>query len=109
MAARTPHRDLEKQKYWLNKIEQWRASGSSKMEFCRQQGVSIEQFYYWHRELRKRKLVKDELGNPAERQKNKHLAKFVPVEIKPVLETSGKTFVERLEIVTPGGYIVRIP
>lgn len=37
---------------WMDLIQQWAASGQTKVEWCRQNGISIKSFYYWQRQLR---------------------------------------------------------
>lgn len=44
-------RDEEKEKFWRDHVEQWRHSGLSVSEFCRQQAISVGSFRTWRREL----------------------------------------------------------
>lgn len=106
MATRRTKLDLEKQRYWLALIKRWQASGMTQMAFCKQEGISDKQFYYWYRQLRRRKLI-DELPT-AQISKPSQAPSFVPVVVKPAVQAS-KAAAFTLEITTPAGYVLRIP
>jgi len=37
----------EKRRIWSKHIEDWRESGKSQAQYCREQGLSAKLFYYW--------------------------------------------------------------
>jgi hypothetical protein len=43
----TSRQDLQKRRTWEERFEQFRASGLTVVQFCKQQHVSINAFYYW--------------------------------------------------------------
>jgi hypothetical protein len=43
----TIRQDLQKRRAWEGRFEQFRASGLTVVQFCKQQHVSINTFYYW--------------------------------------------------------------
>ena len=43
---------IEKRKYWQERIEQWRKSGLSQAEFCRQTHTNLKRFYQWRNTLK---------------------------------------------------------
>ena len=49
----TRKEDIEKARFWQNAIRQAARSGMSIREFCRQQGLTVSQFYYWQHRLRR--------------------------------------------------------
>lgn len=49
-------RDLEKERYWRSKIENWKASGLSQMEFCRREHLNFHTFSSWTYIIRERDL-----------------------------------------------------
>jgi len=38
---------VEKRRIWSKHIEDWRESGKSQAQYCREQGLSAKLFYYW--------------------------------------------------------------
>ena len=44
-------RDLEKEKYWREVISSWQASGLSKAQFCREQGLKLNTLCGWVRNI----------------------------------------------------------
>ncbi len=113
MATKSTNRDFNKEQRWLEHLRQWQKSGLSQADFCRQEGLRENQFCYWRSALKKRGLVE---GLP-ERSKPKPVneiaapAYFVPVDVKPapIPVDVPKNGLAVLEIVTPSGYVVRIP
>ena len=47
-------RDVEKERQWRRRIEQWQASGLSVRDFCARHGLSTASFYNWRRVLERR-------------------------------------------------------
>lgn len=103
-------RDLSKQEYWLDVIQRWQESGLGQAEFCRNESICSKKLYAWRRSLTKRRLIKSTAASRVVKKSSevtKTQAYFAPVEIKPKVDVKGVSL-ERLEIVTPGGYVVRI-
>lgn len=102
-------RDLSKQEYWLSVIQRWQESGLGQAEFCRNESICSKKLYAWRRSLTKRRLIKSAAASRVVKKTSEVAqAYFAPVEIKPMVDVKGVSL-ERLEIVTPGGYVVRIP
>jgi len=78
-----------KREAWQRRLARQRTSRLSIAEFCRQEGVSVQSFYYWKRRL-----------GPASAARQQ--AAFVPVRIAPVPSSS-------LEIELPNQAVVRVP
>lgn len=45
------HRPSKRKKFWQAKIEEHQASGLSVSEFCRNNGLSPNRFYYWRKKI----------------------------------------------------------
>jgi len=43
----------EKRRYWKQHIEDWRTSGLTRADYCRQHNLSYGRFIYWNRKFRK--------------------------------------------------------
>ena len=41
----------ERRNHWRGVVEQWRQSGLKRAAFCRERGLAVWQFHYWHRRL----------------------------------------------------------
>ena len=83
-------RDERKEQQWRRRIAEWRASGLSVRAFCARRGLATPSFYAWRRALEQR-----DAERPA----------FVPVRVVPDgLPACAGT----LEVVLPGGRIVRV-
>jgi len=78
-----------KREAWQRRLVRYGARRLSVAEFCRQEGVSVQCFYYWKRRLGTGSAA----GQPAA---------FVPVRIAPA-PSSG------LEIELPNQAVVRVP
>lgn len=78
-----------KREAWQRRLARQRTSRLSVAEFCRQEDVSVQSFYYWKRRL-----------GPASAARQP--AAFVPVRIAPAPSSS-------LEIELPNQAIVRVP
>ena len=74
---------------WQRRLARQRTSRLSVAEFCRQEGVSVQSFYYWKRRL-----------GPVSAARQQ--AAFVPVRIAPAPSSS-------LEIELPNQAVVRVP
>ena len=61
MAAKSrASRDPAKERYWREKVKQWRESGMSQAQFCREQSLNTSTFATWRKIIRHR-----DLGAPA--------------------------------------------
>jgi hypothetical protein len=88
-------RDLAREQHWRSLVSEWRASGSSVREFCRQRAVTEPQFYAWRRTLAER-----DVQTMRRRHAKRKPAKFVPVT---VLATGA------VEVRCPSGHVVTLP
>lgn len=114
-------RDLEKEKYWREVISSWQASGLSKAQFCREQGLKLNTLCGWVSVIRgrdaeqpaqlKRSKRNRRLANTANVPKGKQ----PPIEFVEAkctdhvrrLEAHPET--DRIEISTPDGLVVKLP
>lgn len=48
---KTGIRNTEKRVFWQHHIMKWESSGQSKREYCRDNGVSYNQFTWWYNRL----------------------------------------------------------
>ena len=55
MKNRERRGDPERKRQWLAAVERWRQSGRSVRDFCRAQGLKESTFYFWRRELTRRR------------------------------------------------------
>ena len=46
---------IEKRQRWARHIEDWRESGKTQSQYCREQGLSPKLFYYWKRKFNDRR------------------------------------------------------
>ena len=79
-------RDLQKERYWSAIIERQRESGKSQAEFCRDEGLSAHNFYYWINVLAKRQKEKHQ----AKPKENHATIPFVPLKVPDSLDFSIK-------------------
>jgi transposase-like protein len=88
-------RDPHKEQFWRRTLQQWQHSGLSIRAFCQQFGLSQASFYAWRRTLAER-----DASPPA----------FIPVEVLPpaLPLTSSASAAAGLELLLPGGRVVRI-
>jgi hypothetical protein len=49
-------RDLGKEQFWRRTFARWEKSGSSVAAFCAKEGLALCTFYWWRRELARRKV-----------------------------------------------------
>lgn len=91
----TKQRDPRKEQSWRRVLQQWRGSGLSVREFCRQQQVSEARFYAWRRTLQRRAA---------------EAAPFIPVRVvPPPAETAAASDATAgLELVLAAGRRLRI-
>src|SRR4051794_29489111 len=86
-------RDPRKERFWRRMIQQWRRSGLSARAFCQQHGLSEPNFYAWRRTLADR---------------DAEAIAFVPVEVLPEPSPPANTAGPGLELLLPGGRVLRI-
>lgn len=70
----------EKDKYWMDCIQQCRVSGMSDYAWCNQNGISVSSFYYNIRRLRTRACIPDSVVKVVEKQE------VVPIHYKKLQE-----------------------
>jgi len=90
-------RDTKKEAYWRRQFVEHRSSGKSVAEFCRRRRIPLHQFYWWKRRL----ASLDDQGRTGQDQSE---SGFVPVRLPVFTFSTGM-----IEIVHPGGCVVRIP
>lgn len=98
--------NLEKQRFWTNLIRRQRQSGLSIRAFCAAESLAEPNFYWWRRELARRKMPRR--PEPSTRRQKPapalaEAAQFVPVTVTP----SSPCAV--VEVALPGGVIIRVP
>lgn len=107
MVGRKSARDPVKEKQWLEIVRRWKESGLNQSQFCKQESIDDKKFYYWQRQLKQRKLI--ELPRPKSKKVDPVPPAFLPIQVKPVQVPAPEEARVLLEIVTPAGYLVRIP
>jgi hypothetical protein len=88
-------RDRRKERFWRRVVRQWRRSGLTVRDFCRQQQLSEPNFYAWRSILAKRDAEK-----PA----------FVPVSVvsEPATCPRAEDAPAPLELILAGGRRLRV-
>ena len=94
-------RDLEKERYWRQRIGEAARSGLSIREFCRQQGLKESQFHWWQRTLKDRRRARTS-GRPKASQGAEDQARFALVSDGPETLEAG------IELVLGDGRRLRI-
>jgi hypothetical protein len=89
----TRHRNQAREQFWRDTIAAWRQSGQSVRTFCAARGLSEATFFARRREFLARKPSGSTASQPP-------APSFVPVKIIPE---------PTIEIVLPGGLVVRVP
>jgi transposase-like protein len=72
------NQDLGKEKYWQEIIEQYKQSGMSGAQFCKQHGLSEHKLHYW------KNIIANRLKKRSQQQKlaeNKIDIPFVPLSL----------------------------
>jgi len=88
-------RDKKKEAYWRRQLVEQKRSGNSAVEFCRRRRIPVHQFHWWKRRLSWR-------DNQEGAGQAEHESAFVPVRL-PVFSAGP------IEVVHPGGCVVRVP
>jgi hypothetical protein len=91
----TNQRRNSKEQFWRQMVRQWRSSGLSIRDFCKDRHISEPSLYAWRRTIA---------------QRDAEAARFVPVQVigeeKPVAATDGSG--HGLELVLRAGRVLRI-
>ena len=90
----TSSRDLTKEKYWQEIIEQQKQSGKNQTQFCKDKGLADDKFSYWKKVLNKRNKEK----KPIPTSDNKITIPFVPLNISDNLNFTNHQGAEQIEI-----------
>jgi hypothetical protein len=53
MSSKVFRSSSAKQRFWKNHITVWRSSGLSQRLYCKQHGLAVQTFGYWHRKIKK--------------------------------------------------------
>lgn len=89
------NRDLEKAKYWLEIVDKYQGSGKSCSQFCKDEGIKADHFYYWRKILAKRQKEKNKIQPP----ENKVDIPFVPLNLPNDVDfNSWQSPTEQIEI-----------
>ena len=89
--SQTRRRDPEREQFWREAIAAWEKSGQSVRAFCSGRRLSEASFYGWRQTLQQR---------DRQRPATQPVPTFVPLRIVPDVV---------LEVVLPGGLVVRVP
>jgi transposase-like protein len=98
--AKGKDRDVRREKQWRRIIKEHIGSGLTIREFCRKSKVPETAFYFWRRELQRRRLDRRE----AEQEQRQHPT-FLPVRLAQEARAPDRGDVE---IALPGGVRVHV-
>jgi hypothetical protein len=87
-------RDLKKEKHWQEIIDRQIESGKSQAQFCKDEGLNVNQFYSWKGVLIKRQKIKRQ-PKPLE---DKMPLPFVALKVPDIDFSSKRDSVEQIEI-----------
>lgn len=95
-------RSSEKLQFWRHLLDQHGHSRMTVKNFCQQRGVSVPSFYAWRKKVRELDSSSDEVDAD-----QRH--RLIPVSVVPshgsLLNGSDA---KPIEIITPGGFILRV-
>jgi hypothetical protein len=106
---RRGQRDRQKEGQWRRLLRQWRRSGQTVRDFCRERQVSEPSFYSWRRTIVQRdRQARGERRQPPTRrdertEQGKKAPLFVPVRVTPT------PMAPAFELVLGNGRLVRVP
>jgi hypothetical protein len=80
-------KDLKKEKYWQEIIEQQKESGKSQTQFCKDEGLTDSTFCYWKGVLAKRQKGINQAKPSLE---NKVALPFVTLKVPDSVDFNGK-------------------
>lgn len=93
-------RDLSLERAWRKRMREQERSGLTIRQFCQQAGLVDHQFSWWRSELKRRagesgttnknrtKSAKPAPRKPAAKRSTKASARFLPVQVEPLLSES---------------------
>lgn len=87
-------RDPAREQFWRQTMADWRASGRTIRDFCRERQLTEPSFHYWQRELRKR--------DAADGTSPSTPPAFVPITLIPTPSVAA------IEVRCPSGHVVMI-
>jgi transposase-like protein len=93
-------RDLGKEQFWRQAIEEWQQSGLSVTAFCQQRQLQVQAFFRWRKLL----AVRDQPAVSAEATTTAS-ALFVPVHLRPPAPAGAE---QSFEVVLASGLLVRV-
>jgi hypothetical protein len=96
------HRDPAKEQRWRQILRDWKASGKSRKQFCRDRGLSTNTFDYWRRAIARRDAQRAPAPSPTP-------AKSPPAPAPPALIPVRIVATALLEIRLGGGRSVAVP
>jgi hypothetical protein len=115
-------RDPEKEALWRARIDEWKSSPETVSEFCKARGINEHNFRSWQQVVSNRDAEARQNGRvrPGRRRSTSapqpEKVEFAPVtlvEHRPEAFANEVKFAEHrggsIEIVTPRGYVVRLP
>jgi len=89
-------RDLKKEKHWQAIIDRQIESGKSQAQFCKDEGLNVNQFYSWRSTLTKRQKIKNQAKPLSE---GKAALPFVTLKVPDGVDFNSKPdSVEQIEI-----------
>lgn len=103
---------------WIEIIQGWSKSGQTKVEWCRENNVSIRQFYYWQREIRlelygelekKRGMIQpagEAPALPAAKTEALAVPKFAEIALAPTVPKEGGF--QAAAVIKSGGITIEV-
>ena len=88
---------------WTGTVAEWRASGLSTVEFCRQRGLVVSSFRWWRWRLSRESSVEASSAQPPA---------LLPVRVIGAMAAdsgSASTSESTLELIHPSGVRLRVP
>ena len=77
----------------ISLVDEWRSSGLSSTEYCKQSGIPVHRLYYWRTAIKKEKDSDESSSN-----------KFIPIKLSNKTNSSSSPTVE---VVTPSGCTIK--
>lgn len=116
MAQKLSMDRVAREQHWRERIECWRQSGQSQTEFCQSQGISMTALSHWKCELARRDQARAALKSTApvvrvEEPEGSDLGwqeVSWPGEAAAARPRSSAEEAQRLELVLPGGWSIRM-
>jgi hypothetical protein len=103
-------------KVWAKRVERWRESGQTAIEYGAAHGVNADRLRHWgwqiEREKREAATTTSAMPTPEPMAKAEVVVPFVEVQRRPSSVTAlnaKPTKPEPVEIITPNGLVVRVP